>query len=111
MPGGSRARSLGVAACLLAVVGCGGGVPLLHPAHVLPAGRVSAGAGVSGEFSLRSNGAPRPPGDPEQAGFEDAVARAALSPGIAPWVGTRAGLGARLEGGLPDTGRAVRVDA
>src|SRR5947207_13133742 len=39
MPGGSRARFLGVAACLRAVVGCGGGGPLLHPAPVLPAVR------------------------------------------------------------------------
>jgi hypothetical protein len=111
MPGGSRARSFGVAASLVTVAGCGGGVPLLHPAHVLPGGRVSTGAGVSGQFAFHSGGSRRTPGDPEQAGLEDAVARAALSPGVAPWVGARVGLGARVEGGLVYTGRAVRLDA
>jgi hypothetical protein len=78
----------------------------------LPLGQVSAGAGVSGQFAFRS-GEPRrppPPGEAEQAELEGTVERAALSPGIAPWVGARAGLGARMEGGLAYTGRAARID-
>jgi hypothetical protein len=95
-----------VFACCIA--GCGGGAPLLHPAHVLPSGNVSAGAGLSGQFAFRRDpGA----GPPEQHAFEDAVARASLSPGVAPWVGLRAGLGGRFEAGLTYTGRSVRADA
>jgi hypothetical protein len=83
----------------------------LHPAHVLAAGHVSAGAGVSGQFAFRSGDGARAPGPPEQHSFEDAIARASLSPGIAPWVGARAGLGGRFETGLTYTGRSVRADA
>src|SRR4051812_555290 len=107
MPAGSRVRCLGVAASLFLVAACGGGTPLLHSAHTLPAGRVSAGAGVSGQFAFHAGSRP-PPDDPEQSGFVAAVERAALAPGVAPWVGARAGLGARVEGGLAYTGRAVR---
>jgi hypothetical protein len=96
---------------------CGGGAPLLHPAHTLPAGHVSAGAGVSGQFVFRNAdeppaaGPPRPAGDLEQQRVEEAVARATLSPGIAPWVAVRGGLGARTEAGITYTGRTVRADA
>jgi len=65
---------------------------------------------MSGQFAFRnaerSNAAP-----PEQRAFEDAIARATLSPGIAPWAGARAGLGERFEAGLAYTGRSVRADA
>jgi hypothetical protein len=50
-------------------------------------------------------------GDDAAHRLEQAVAGAALSPGIAPWVGVRAGLGARTEAGLTYTGRTVRADA
>jgi hypothetical protein len=106
---GHSVRSLGVAfACCAA--GCGGGAPLLHPAHVLPSGHVSAGAGVSGQFAFRNEPGAQG-GPPEQHAFEDAIARASLSPGIAPWVGARAGLGGHFEAGLAYTGRSVRADA
>ena len=51
---------VGSPACRVAVLalftsatpGCGGGAPLFHPAHVLRPGKVSAGAGVSGQLAL-----------------------------------------------------------
>ena len=117
MPEGHRVRSLGVAALSYLTASCGGGAPLLHPAHALPAGHVSAGAGVSGQFAFRNTEAPPPPGGPptpgsnEQRNLEEAVASATLSPGVAPWVGVRGGLGARTEAGITYTGRTVRADA
>lgn len=117
MPEGHRVRSLGVAVLSCLTTCCGGGAPLLHPAHALPAGHVSAGAGVSGQFVFRSAEPPRAPGPPPpmgetvQRGVEDAVARVALSPGVAPWVAVRGGLGARTEAGITYTGRTVRADA
>lgn len=115
MPEGRRVCSLAVAALACWTTSCGGGAPLLHPAHTLAAGHVSAGAGVSGQFAFRSN-EPPPPGPPPMGNdaahrLEEAVAGTALSPGIAPWVGVRAGLGARTEAGLVYTGRTVRADA
>jgi hypothetical protein len=110
MPKGHCVRSLAVVfACCAA--GCGGGAPLLHPAHVLPAGKVSAGAGVSGQFAFRGGQGAGASTAPEQHAFEDAIARASLSPGIAPWVGARAGLGGHFEMGLTYTGRSARADA
>jgi hypothetical protein len=110
MPKGHRVVLLAVVFACCAE-GCGGGAPLLHPAHVLPPGHVSTGAGVSGQFAFRSGEGAHGPGAPEQNAFENAIARAALSPGIAPWVGARAGLGAHFEAGLTYTGRSVRADA
>lgn len=106
MPEGRRVRSLAVVFALF-TTSCGGGAPLLHPAHVLPSGHVSAGAGVSGQFAFHGPTS----GPPEQHTFEDAIARAALSPGIAPWASARAGLGGQFEAGLAYTGRSVRADA
>jgi hypothetical protein len=79
------------------------------------------GAGVSGQFVL---------GDPEthiqsartamtdnavttdeeQAYVNGAIAQVSLAPGLAPWVGARAGLGYTSDAGLTYTGRAVRID-
>jgi hypothetical protein len=50
-------------------------------------------------------------GELVQRGVEEAVARMALSPGVAPWVAVRGGLGARTEAGITYTGRTVRADA
>ncbi len=109
MPKGHSVRTLVVAVGASSSAACGGGAPLLHPAHVLPLGRVSTGAGVTGQFAFRGTGPSRDAG--EQKTFEDAIARAALSPGIAPWIGARAGLGEQFEAGCTYTGRSVRADA
>lgn len=100
--------------------GCGGGAATLHPAHTLPEGRVSMGAGLSSTFAF-GDGARAAEGSSSKAGatggeeekrfIDEALARSLLAPGLAPWVSARAGLGARNEAGLTYTGRSVRVDA
>lgn len=105
----------------LGALACGGGAPLLHPAHALPAGGVTAGAGFSqrfavGEASSAQQAAARL--DPAAANTEGlgelargAVAQALFAPGLAPWAGARAGLGQDLELGLTASGRSLRLDA
>lgn len=109
-----RLHPLAAASGAILTVACGGGSALLHPAHVLPEGRVSGGAGVTGQFAfgaaeraMSTSGG----GDEEQRFLENAVAKAALAPGISPWVGARVGLGAGSEAGLTYTGRSARIDA
>ncbi|HVU03335.1 MAG TPA: hypothetical protein VHE30_16360 [Polyangiaceae bacterium] len=116
-------RALSLYAALFAAfgTGCGGGGALLHPAHVLPEAKLSAGAGVSGQFTFgrgaraidagRAAADPRSSGDPEAAFVEGAISSSSLAPGVAPWVGARVGLGGNNEGGLTYTGRTARVDA
>lgn len=111
---------LGAGASLL---GCGGGGPLLYPAHTLRNGEVSFTAGTSGRFGLgglRSaekkldasvsipGGATTP--DERTAFAQGAIARFAIGPGVAPFVAARVGLGDRNEAGLAWTGRGVRLD-
>lgn len=102
---------------------CGGGGPLLHPAHTLRNGEVSFTAGTSGRFGLGGlrraerklddsiaiqGGATTPD---ERAGFaQGAIARFAVGPGVAPFAAARVGLGSQNEAGLAWTGRGVRVD-
>ena len=50
------ALAVGAVVC---VAGCGGGAPLMHPAHVLPADEVSMGAGAFRLLFLRSLGSMR----------------------------------------------------
>lgn len=107
----------------LATAACGGGSPLLHPAHPLPAAKVSAGAGVSGQFAYgpiasdidagRSASAQEvPTGSEEERTLVDgAVAEFMIKPGVAPYVGGRVGLGHDVEAGLAYLGRTVRADA
>jgi hypothetical protein len=106
----------------LAVVGCGAGTPLLHPAHVLERHRVRVGAGASQHLVFgpandaidRSQELGR--SDPaiaeenREAFVEGALAQAVGTPALAPWVGARAGLGQDNEMGLSYTGRRVRGD-
>lgn len=114
-----RFRSLAALAPPLLVAACGGGAATLHPAHVLPEGRVSAGAGASGQFVFgsgesaieRGRAAGGAGAAAEQELLEGAVSNAALGPGLAPWVGARVGIGGHNEGGLTYTGRTARVDA
>jgi hypothetical protein len=126
----ARARSfsvlsipgLGVACALLA--GCGGGLPLLHPARTLSVGDVRAMAGFSSniavgnlssavrnaanEAAANGSGAAPPPGSVSFA--EGALVAASVGPGLAPIAGARVGIGSQAEGGLAYTGRSARAD-
>jgi len=101
--------------------GCGGGSALMHPAHALPPDRTTLGAGVSSQFVLgrgsdqiqaarttMSDDTVLPSEEP--AFVEGALAQALLAPGLAPWVGARAGLGFTSDAGVSYTGRSMRVD-
>ncbi|HEX2871465.1 MAG TPA: hypothetical protein VHP33_09420 [Polyangiaceae bacterium] len=120
-----NARASLAALALLApsLSACGGGAPLLHPAHTLPEGDVDFAAGTSGRFALgglrdaeraldaaaSERGGAR--SDAERARFvEGAIARFAVGPGVAPFVSARVGLGHHNEGGFTYTGRGVRID-
>ncbi len=113
--------ALGVVAS--ACIGCGGGVPLLHPARALPQGEVRVLAGLSAQAPVgalasnlsdaRNDAANNPhsapqPGD--QVYAKGALVAAAVAPGLAPYVGARVGVGGGLEGGVAYTGRAARID-
>lgn len=102
---------------------CGGGGPLLHPAHTLPEGDVSFAVGTSGRFALGGlhraeadlDGAAAIPGgartDRERQAFTNgALSQVAVAPGVAPFVAARAGLGHHNEAGLTYTGRGGRLD-
>jgi hypothetical protein len=91
--------------------GCGGGLPLLHPARTLPPGEVRAFAGFSGDVPVGSlasamrnaesdpNGGTAPQGgDPTYA--KGALVAASIAPGLAPVGGARVGVGWQSEGGL-----------
>ena len=56
-----------------------------------------------------ANGGPGPPGS-DQTYTKGALVAAASTPGIAPFVSARVGIGDRFEGGLAYTGRGARVD-
>src|SRR5688572_953389 len=85
MPGTAGAIARVITGCLaMAAFGCGGGSPLLHPAHVNRPGVVSIGAGASGQIALRTLGA--------EASDADQLQDATVAPGVAPWVGGRVGL-------------------
>ncbi|MEO7328144.1 MAG: hypothetical protein ABI193_06180 [Minicystis sp.] len=111
-PGPSRPPGRwGSPACLLALLapaalGCGGGAPLFHPAHVLHQGKVSAGAGFTGQVAAFPRSAPihgRPSSDRRVEAFT-------VAPGVAPWVGARLGFASDNEGGVTFTGRSLRLD-
>ncbi|HTV22532.1 MAG TPA: hypothetical protein VMG12_27780 [Polyangiaceae bacterium] len=122
-PGTRIGRLASGAGLLLGLLGtgCGGGVPLLHPAQPLPSDTVSFGAGLSGQFV--SSGAQRsidrgraaatgPLSDPATARSyaEGVLMDALLGPGISPWVSARVGLPHATEAGLTYTGRSLRLD-
>lgn len=89
--------------------GCGASLPLLHPVHPLPAGRVTVGVGAS---TTGMPGAPNAAAaaTPEQR-LDAATADALAARAVAPWIGVRAGLGADTEAGFSTSVRAARVDA
>lgn len=77
----------------------------MHPAHVLPAGDVSMGAGLSGQALVRGSGA-------SSAGDQSGpvLQSAAVAPGVAPWVAARVGITGANEGGITYSGRSARLD-
>ena len=108
-------RTLGPTTLLVA--GCGAGVPLLHGAHPLDPGEVSLGAGISGQMvkgpaatSLRANAHDDDATEPDDAALGAALG-STEAPRLAPWVGSRMGIGQRSDAGLTYTGREVRLDA
>lgn len=108
----------------LALSGCAGGSPLLHPARTLASGDVRAAAGVSANVAVGSvandmraarEEAARNPDAPGVPGTNPTYARgalvaAAVGPGLAPFVAARVGVGNRFEGGVAYTGRGARID-
>ncbi|HLK35399.1 MAG TPA: hypothetical protein VKU41_01520, partial [Polyangiaceae bacterium] len=89
-----RARAGGLAALGLLTAGCGGGLPLLHPAQALPQGEVRAEAGFSANIATgdlsgaitnaqadaAANGGP----SADQTYTKGALALASVGPGLAP---------------------------
>jgi hypothetical protein len=99
--------SLAVALSAIGTGACGGGLPLLHPAHVLPKGKVSVGGGLSVQPALVL----LPQAAETDAGNAALVLQErTVAPNVAPWVGGRVGLWGSNEAGLAYTGRAVRLD-
>ncbi|MFO0611091.1 MAG: hypothetical protein U0414_00790 [Polyangiaceae bacterium] len=102
-----RPSAVAVTAALAsALAGCGGGAPLLHPAHVLNPGDVSFGAGVIGQFGALD---PPPPARPDDRGAPllDSIT---VAPGVSPFVAGRVGITGGFEAGLTYTGREIRID-
>ncbi len=105
----------------LGLTACGGGMPLLHPAHTLRPGHLSGSVGASGNFLLgdadaaieqtdavgASNALGPNGGNETTAGISASVLGA---PGVAPFVAGRVGVAERTEAGLTYTGRNIRVD-
>ena len=98
---GAVAVWLGLGASLL---GCGGGAPLMHGAHVLAPDQMAVGAGFSSEFRFTPT---KTEADPLAERMLD---ESVLSPGLAPWVSARLGFENDFEAGLTYTGRTVRLD-
>jgi hypothetical protein len=100
----------GVGAVLLATIGllaaaggCGGGVPLMHSAHVLSPGDTSFGAGASARVAVleAESADDRPSRVMEDLGF---------GAGVAPVVLGRIGIEGGNEAGLTYAGRSIRID-
>ncbi len=108
------------ALALLALTGCAGGGPLLHPAKTLAKGEVRAVAGLSGDavagdFATALQGARNEQSTetgskPDPTYSKGALVAAAVNPGIAPFVAARVGVADDFEGGLSYTGRGLRID-
>jgi len=99
--------------------GCGGGVPLLHPAHVLPSGRPAFAIGMSDRILLGDSqhaldeAGQAPPGAPptrDQRAARGALVALAEGPAIAPFAAARVGIPLSNELGLSYSGQAVRGD-
>jgi hypothetical protein len=101
---------------------CGGATPLLHPAHTLSPGKVTFGAGVSSTFlagdakteldearAVTSSGTATSAAEREQV-VQGTITTVLAAPGLAPWIGGRAGVAERTEAGVAYTGRWGRID-
>lgn len=92
----------------------------MHPAHTLPEGHARFSGGASANFVVGDpadsidEAEAEPVGaftdTPSEAYTRGALVVAAMSPGVAPFVAGRVGLGYDAEGGLSYTGRTVRID-
>jgi hypothetical protein len=91
--------------------GCGGAMPMLHPAHTQRSGQVSFGAGVSGEALVDApRWETRGPPSPSAAEGAARLTPLTIAPGVAPIFGGRMGLPYDFEAGLSFSGRALRAD-
>ena len=102
----TRLRLLSIAALSLSAVACGGGGPLLHPAHVLAPGSVSVGAGLSGQLALK----PTPTTTAADVANAGSLQDLGVAAGVAPWVSGRMGVAGDNDFGLTYSGRAIRFD-
>ena len=112
-------RSTPLLGLLSVLSACGGGVPLLHPAHVLPEGRTAFAVGVSDRLVLGDeqraldDARQRTPGAPANDPRYGRGVLVALTegPAVAPYVSARAGLPGSNEVGLSYSGQSLRADA
>jgi hypothetical protein len=81
---------------------------LLHPAHVLAPGDVTAGAGVSGQLGLTHLPVDK---TPQESQNRTTVQDLSVAPGVAPWGAARVGIIGSNEAGITYSGRTLRVDA
>jgi len=113
------AWAVGESLLCLSLLACGGGVPLLHPAHALTPGKAAFALGVSDRFPLGDekraldDAQQRPPGSaPLDARYGRGVVVAlAEGPAVAPYVSARIGIPGSNEAGLSYSGQALRADA
>lgn len=76
-------------------------MPLGHPAHALPAGKTTIGAGVAGTVMAESSAE-----NADAARLQELT----VAPEMSPWVSARAGLGNGFEAGLSASSRSIRLD-
>lgn len=106
MAGRGAIAALSIAGALGAVsslTGCGGGVPLLHGAHVLRPGDTAFGAGATARVAVLD---PVEPAAPAARILEDL----GFGAGVAPVVTGRVGIEGENEAGLTYAGRTLRLD-
>lgn len=77
----------------------------MHPAHVLPEGKVSVGAGAAGQIAALERA--QPERDDKSA---PVLEEYTVSPGLSPWASGRIGITGDNEAGITYAGRAFRVD-
>lgn len=120
----SRGAATAIAGLIASSIGCGGAMPLLHPAQVLPTGEVRGQAGIAaravvGDLGDKLRDATNAAAAASAQGSspvidttyaQGALSAAAMGPDISPVAGARVGVGSGFEGGLMYTGRGARAD-